>query len=89
MSEDHIDPDGFNDEPGLTPIFEWMHRMAAADSAQAASFQVDPILISSPAYRTALTLRIAKLSKMLGLNVQLATAEDDPEYGRIKIARPK
>jgi hypothetical protein len=89
MSDDHVDPDGSNDEPGLTPIFEWMYRMTTADPSAVLSFKIDPILISSPAYRAALTRRIAKFSLMLGLKVQLATTEDDAKSCRITIVRPK
>jgi hypothetical protein len=82
----HTDPDGFNDEPGLTPIFEAFHTVASG-AHKSITIRVDPKLIRSPSHRHALELRLAKLSEMLKTDANLVTFEPESDWAAIKIFR--
>jgi hypothetical protein len=89
MRQSQVEPDGFNEDPGLASILERIRQIGTTTPAEAElSFKIDSSLISSPAYREALKRRLARYSIMFGLKLQLVTTQDDPKHCRIKIVRP-
>jgi hypothetical protein len=89
MRQSQIEPDGFNEHPGLALILARIRQIGTANPAEAElSFTIDSSLISSPAYRAALKRRLARYSITFGLKLQLITNQDDPKRCRIKIVRP-
>jgi len=86
MSERQPDPRVPKD---LNHIFEWMHRMTTASPGEKAVFAIEPALFASPEDRAKLVAQVTKLAQMLKLEVRIATSEGDPDFGYIKIVRPK